>query len=192
MFIKKPITEEEAKTPSRLAKWVSDNDRYFFKIDYITTPSADPDLRAFGIVDVEEKENKDFYLEDADPNNKGKETKYFKFGNCRICGGEIKPYTDKYYMRIYDNGTWSCELHCADNFYCKECAKERCSYIWEETSNPVAFGWCVDSRVRVGGAGIDADDKEIVTYNNGVTETNSYNENDWYIDRPKKTENIKE
>lgn len=186
MFIKKPITEEEAKTPSKLAKWVSDNNRYFYKVDYVET------IDRYGFTDIDEKEDRNFYLEDLDPNNKGKEKRYFKRGNCRICGGKIKPYTDKYYMRIYDNGTWSCDLYCADNFYCKECAKKRCSYSWIDSSNPVAFGWCVDSRVRVGGAGIDADDREIITYNNGVTETITNNNDDWYINKPKKSNEIEE
>ena len=46
-------------------------------------------------------------------------------GKCRCCKQTIKPYTTKYYQKIYEGGLKSCFLYCADNYYCEDCAKEK-------------------------------------------------------------------
>lgn len=85
---------------------------------------------------VKEVQDKTVYEQDYEPDaERSYNETYIKFGNCRICGGKVTPYSDKYYMKEFNQGYWYNRLYAADNYYCQACAKERCSYIWQDLCN---------------------------------------------------------
>lgn len=122
------ISEEEAKKQHQFGVLDLNN---IFRYGY-----KEKTIKDGCIFWTEEVQDKTIYEKDYEPDEeRSYETKYIKVGFCRICGGSITPYKEKYYMKEYNQGYWYNRLYSAENFYCKKCALERCSFIWEDLCN---------------------------------------------------------